>query len=237
MGLLIRRPSGRCASASASLSRPGRWCRRWPRSCEPTSLPGRARRAHRRQPTSGPPGRRHRRLEPDRSAAGLGPDCTQARRDRPMPLRQPRLPRRAWRAGNARRPVRHTLIAHADRRVTRRVRTPWGAIWKSSPERSSPSRRWLRPCCSGIPASDGCPNTTRARRWPPARSSACCQITRPSGSRVHALYPGHRSLSAEVRVFIDMLVTHMARLAEWSRRALKPAFETCSGRSPRGSAP
>jgi len=42
----------------------------------------------------------------------------------------------------------------------------------------------------------------------------------PDSVEVHALYPSHRSLSAKVRVFIDALVVHLAKMRDTSSSAL-----------------
>ena len=106
----------------------------------------------------------------------------------------------------------HALIAHADRRASWRVRTPSGAV---RPMETEPGVVIPEPAVVKTMLLDGA-----GIGWLPdfdARevlaSGALVRVLpgyEVDAVEVHALYPSHRSLSAKVRVFIDMLVEHMA---------------------------
>ena len=106
----------------------------------------------------------------------------------------------------------HTLISHADRRTPWRVRTPSGAVqvMETEPAVVIPEPAVVKTMLLGdagigwlpdFDARDALASGALVRVLPDHEVEAV---------DVHALYPSHRSLSAKVRVFIDMLVEHMA---------------------------
>ena len=108
--------------------------------------------------------------------------------------------------------LHHTLIAHVDRRVPRRMRTPSGETREIETE---PGTVIPEPAVTKVMVLGGA-----GIGWLPdfdARDAlAAGTLVRvlpdysSDGVDVHALYPSHRSLSAKVRVFIDALAAHMA---------------------------
>ncbi|WP_227323565.1 substrate binding domain-containing protein [Acidisoma silvae] len=106
----------------------------------------------------------------------------------------------------------HTLISHVDRREARRIRTPSGDVQEIVIE---PGTVVPEPAVAKVMLIAGA-----GIGWLPdfeAQDAVASEsLVRLLGDHhvdgvvVHALYPSHRSLSAKVRVFIDMLVTHMA---------------------------
>ena len=106
----------------------------------------------------------------------------------------------------------HTLIASRDRRYVWRFRSPSGTVHELDivPGNVVPEpavARTMLIAGAGIGrlpdfhASDALAEGTLVRVLPGLEGE---QI------EAHALYPGHRSLSAKVRVFIDALVVHLA---------------------------
>lgn len=105
----------------------------------------------------------------------------------------------------------HVLIAHADRRVPWRIRTPSGAVRELA---TDPGTVIPEPAVTKIMLLGGA-----GIGWIPdfdardaLRSGGLIRILpdHPADSiDVHALYPSHRSLSAKVRVFIDALAAHL----------------------------
>jgi DNA-binding transcriptional LysR family regulator len=108
--------------------------------------------------------------------------------------------------------LKHSLIAHTDRRIPWRIRTPSGAMREidTEPRTVIPEPAVTRVMLLGdagigwLPdfnARDCISNGTLVRVLPDHGVDVV---------DVHALYPSHRSLSAKVRVFIDALATHLA---------------------------
>lgn len=107
--------------------------------------------------------------------------------------------------------LEHRLIAHTDRRIPWRIRTPSGAIRELKTE---PGTVIPEPAVTKIMLLSGA-----GIGWLPdfdardaVASGALVRVLPDHTTEsvdVHALYPSHRSLSAKVRVFIDALVAQM----------------------------
>lgn len=108
--------------------------------------------------------------------------------------------------------LQHKLIAHSDRRIPWRMRSPSGAMREIETE---PGTVIPEPAVTKIVLLGGA-----GIGWLPdfdARAAlADGTLVRvlpdhmTEGVDVQALYPSHRSLSAKVRVFIDALIAHLA---------------------------
>ena len=107
----------------------------------------------------------------------------------------------------------HKLIAHTDRLIPWRIKTPSGAVREIETEPGTviPEPAVTRIMLLGdagigwLPDFDARPhveNGTLVRVLPDHDVDTV---------DVHALYPSHRSLSAKVRVFVDALVMHLAK--------------------------
>lgn len=110
--------------------------------------------------------------------------------------------------------LRHTLIAHADRRVPWRMVMPSGVVREieTEPATVSPEPAVTKIMLLGgagigwlpdFDAVDALAAGSLVRLLPDHATDAV---------DVHALYPSHRSLSAKVRVFVDALAAHMTAL-------------------------
>jgi DNA-binding transcriptional LysR family regulator len=107
----------------------------------------------------------------------------------------------------------HALIAHADKKVSWGMRTPSGAfrsieteLWTVVPEPAVTKTMLIGGAGIGwLPDFDAVEAI---------ESGALVRVLpghETEGVEVHALYPSHRSLSAKVRVFIDMLADYVKR--------------------------
>ncbi|MDQ2802243.1 MAG: LysR family transcriptional regulator [Pseudomonadota bacterium] len=106
----------------------------------------------------------------------------------------------------------HVLIAHADRRSMWRARTPTGAVQEIEmmPGTVVPEPAVVKTMLIGGAGIGWLPDFDAADAV--ADGTLVRVLPDHDGDTVdaHALYPGHRSLSAKVRVFIDALVAHLA---------------------------
>ena len=114
----------------------------------------------------------------------------------------------------------HKLLAHADRRVPWRIRTPSGEMREVEiepgtviPEPAVTKVMLLGGAGIGwlpdFDAVDALAAGTLVRLLPDHTAESV---------DVHALYPSHRSLSAKVRVFIDAMVAHLAARPDFDGR-------------------
>ena len=106
----------------------------------------------------------------------------------------------------------HALIAHADRRTPWRVRTPSGAvrIVETEPGVVIPEPAVVKTMLLGDAGVGWLPDFDAREALARGALVRVLPDHEVNAVEVHALYPSHRSLSAKVRVFIDMLVEHMA---------------------------
>ena len=106
----------------------------------------------------------------------------------------------------------HTLIAHADRRTPWRVRTPSGAVqvMETEPGVVIPEPAVVKTMLLGDAGIGWLPDFDARDALASGALIRILPDHEVEAVEVHALYPSHRSLSAKVRVFIDMLVEHMA---------------------------
>ena len=106
----------------------------------------------------------------------------------------------------------HALIAHADRRTPWRVRTPSGAMrtLETEPAVVIPEPAVVKTMLLGDAGIGWLPDFDARDALASGALVRVLPGYEVESVEVHALYPSHRSLSAKVRVFIDMLVEHMA---------------------------
>ena len=108
--------------------------------------------------------------------------------------------------------VGHTLIAHSEHLLLRRIRTPRGEVRDLDlpPGTVIPEPAVLKTMLIGGAGIGWLPDF-HARDA--IADGSLVQVLPDHGTDaldVHALYPSHRSLSAKVRVFIDAMVEHLA---------------------------
>ena len=106
----------------------------------------------------------------------------------------------------------HTVIAHADRPTPWRVRTPSGAVrmTQTDPGVVIPEPAVVKTMLVGDVGIGWLPDFDAREALASGALVRVLPDHEVEAVEVHALYPSHRSLSAKVRVFLDMLVAHMA---------------------------
>ena len=119
----------------------------------------------------------------------------------------------------------HSLIAHTDKKIPWGLRTPSGTVRSIE---TQPGTVIPEPAVTKIMLIGGA-----GIGWIPdfdavdaIASGALVRVLpdhETDGVDVHAMYPSHRSLSAKVRVFIDMLAAHMKEGGTPRTPTAKPA--------------
>ncbi len=107
----------------------------------------------------------------------------------------------------------HKLIAHTDRLVPWRIKTPSGAIRELTTEPGTviPEPAVTRIMLLGEAGIGWLPDFDARALVERGELVRVLPDHGVDAVEVHALYPSHRSLSAKVRVFLDALVLHLTR--------------------------